>query len=473
MPEQSDSPRSPVNAEATVRVRPEEEDPPSRRALLPPDPAPSPALVDGRYRIEGELGRGAMGVVYRATEEWLDRPVALKVIAPSLLDDTHAPMRFLREAKALASVRSHHVVQVYAFGPHRGSYFYAMEYVPGRSLKEILAEHRRHGDTVPVHRALTILAQIAEGISAVHAAGIVHRDIKPSNIIIEDDTGRPVLVDFGLAAPGDDRAYTMAMGTPLYMSPEQTGLRPDAPVSARTDVYSLGCTAFEMLAGQPPFRHENTLELMRMHAERPAPLLSSIRPELAAFDKSLARAMAKRPADRYASAVDLTNDLAAAGARWRTGHLTSRPPPLPLEKDAPLRVLVIEADPAFAKFVAQAVHLAFFQCDKDLRVQLIHASSGDDAIERAEIEPPRLVLLDYDLPGLDAADTLSRLRAVPGAERARVVVMSRHVLSDDRWRFTVLGVRDFMAKPASFMQLVRHISKIAERVTPSAPSTGR
>ena len=451
-------------------MRPDE-DPPSRRPLQPPDPTPT--LIDGRYRIEGELGRGAMGVVHRATEVWLERPVALKVIAPALLHDTLAPMRFLREAKALASVRSQHVVQVYAFGPHRESYFYAMEYVPGRSLKDILAEHRSHGDTVPVHRALTILAQIAEGISAVHAAGIVHRDIKPSNIIIEDDTGRPVLVDFGLAAPGDDQACAMAMGTPLYMAPEQTGLCLDAPVSPRTDVYSLGCTAFEMLAGQPPFRHESTLELMRMHAERPAPRLSSIRPELAPFDEPLARAMVKRPADRYASGVDFTNDVVAAGARWRTGHLTSRPPPLPLEENGPLRVLVIESDPAFAKFVSQAVHLAFFQCDKDLRVQIINAASGDDAVERAEIEPPRLVLLDYDLPGLDAADTLSRLRAVPGAERARVVVMSRQVLSEDRWRFTVLGVRDFIGKPASFMQLVRHLSTIAERVTPGAPSTSR
>ncbi|MFT3774538.1 MAG: protein kinase [Minicystis sp.] len=430
-------------------------------------------MVDGRYRIERELGRGAMGVVYRATEVWLDRPVALKVIAPSLLDDTNAPMRFLREAKALASVRSHHVVQVYAFGPHRGSYFYAMEYVPGRSLKEILAEHRMHGDTVPVHRALTILAQIAEGIAAVHDAGIVHRDVKPSNIIIEDDTGRPVLVDFGLAAPGDDRAYAMAMGTPLYMAPEQTGMRPETPVSPRTDVYSLGCTAFEMLTGSPPFRNEDTVMLMRMHAEAQPPLVSSIRPELASFDRPIARAMMKSPADRYASCVDLTNDLAAAGARWRTGHLTSRPPPLPSEQNAPIRVMVIEADPGLAKFVSQAVHLAFFQCDKDLRVQLVNATSGDDAVERAEIEPPSLVLLDYDLPGLDAADTLSRLRAVPGAERSRVVVMSQRALSEDRWRFTVLGVRDFVVKPTSFMALVRGISKIAERVVTGAPSTKR
>jgi serine/threonine-protein kinase len=476
MPGQSDSPRALGNQEVTVRMRAEDDDPPSRRALLPPEG--EPVMVDGRYRIEGELGRGAMGVVYRATEVWLDRRVALKVIAPSLLGDASAPMRFLREAKALASVRSQHVVQVYAFGPHRGSYFYAMEHVAGRSLKEILTEHRSHGDTIPVHRTLTIVAQIADGISAVHLAGIVHRDVKPSNIIIEEDTGRPVLVDFGLAAPGGDRGYAVAMGTPLYMAPEQTGMGPYTPVTPRTDVYSLGCTTFEMLTGRPPFRHEDTVELMRLHAEHPAPRVSSLRPELVPFDRPIARAMAKDPAERYPSCLDFANDLAASGARWRTGHLTSRPPPLPSEKDAPIRVLVISADQAFIRFVSQAIHCAFFDSGRDEagqapQVRIIAATSDDDAVERAEIEPPSLVLLDDDLVGLDAADALSRLRAVPGAERARVMILSSKVFPEDRWRFTVLGVRDFVSRSAAFQTLVRRIGKIAERITSGVPSTKR
>jgi serine/threonine-protein kinase len=454
-------------------MRPEE--PASRRALLPSPPsAPETALVDERYRIEGELGRGAMGVVYRATEVWLDRPVALKVIAPSLAGDAMATVRFHHEARALASVKSQHVVQLYAFGPHRGSYFYAMEYVRGRSLKELLAEHRSHGDTIPVHRSLTILSQIADGLAAVHAAEIVHRDVKPSNIIIEDDTGRPVLVDFGLAVAGAERAYAAVMGTPLYMAPEQTGTPADAaPVSARSDVYAFGCVAYEMLSGRPPFQHEDVIELMRLHAEAPVPPLSSIRADLGVFDRPIARALAKSPAGRYESAVHLAGDLVAAGARWNTGHLTSRPPPLPVEKDPPLRVLVIDADPAFTKVAAQAVHNAFFQHSKDRRVQITAAKSGDDAVERAEVEPPDLVLLDYDMPGLDGAETLSRLRAVPGAERARVVVLSREPLVDEAWRFRVLGVRHFVSKPVGFLQLVRQLSKIAERMSSGAPSTGR
>jgi serine/threonine protein kinase len=185
------------------------------------DPA---LIIDGRYRVESELGRGGMGVVYVARDAWLDRPVALKVIAASWASDARATDRFQKEAKALASVRSQHVVQVYAFGPHEGSYFFAMEYVHGRSLRAIIAEHKQHNATIPVHRTLAILSQIANGISAVHAAGIIHRDVKPANIVIEDDTGRPVLVDFGLASPGDDPSQAIAMGTPQYMAPEQAGL---------------------------------------------------------------------------------------------------------------------------------------------------------------------------------------------------------------------------------------------------------
>src|SRR5512141_636460 len=126
MPEHRDGPRAVEGPGVTMRVAPEDDVAEARVGMLPPEPRPM--MVDERYRIDGELGRGSMGVVYRATEVWLDRPVALKVIAPSLVGDASAAVRFLREAKALASVRSLHVVQLYAFGPHRGSYFYAMEY---------------------------------------------------------------------------------------------------------------------------------------------------------------------------------------------------------------------------------------------------------------------------------------------------------------------------------------------------------
>jgi eukaryotic-like serine/threonine-protein kinase len=422
-------------------------------------------LVDGRYLLESELGRGGMGVVYRATDTWLGRPVALKVIGPGLAKNPAVAASFLREAQALASVRSQHVVQVYAFGPYERSYFFAMEYISGRNLRQIIAEHRAHGDAVPVHRALTILTHIAEGIDAVHGTGIIHRDVKPSNIVIEEDTGRPVLVDFGLAAPSDDASARLTVGTPHYMAPEQTRLGAVAGViTARTDIYALGCTAFEVLTGQLPFQSNDRAELLRMHATSPAPRVSSIKPELAPFDREIARALSKAPEDRYPNCAEMALALTAAGTRWSTGRLTSRPPPLPIERNAPLRVLVVDDDPAFRKIAAQAVQLAYFQYRKDVRLMVIGAASGEEALEHAEVAPPDLVLLDYDMPGLDGADTLSRLRALPGGERARVVVLSDRIGAEHRWRFSVLGVRAFVNKPIVFTRLVESLRTIAERL---------
>ena len=461
-------------------------------SLRPRSEAPAAVAleIDGRYRVDSELGRGGMGVVHLARDTWLDRPVALKMIAPVWAGDGEIAARFQREAKALASIRSQYVVQVYAFGQHQGSYFFAMEYVPGRSLKQILAEHRQHGDTIPVHRSLTILSRIAQGIDAVHAAGIVHRDVKPANIVIEEDTGRPVLVDFGLAVPGDDPAAALAIGTPYYMAPEQGGVGvPGSTVSARTDVYALGITAFEMLAGELPFTGTDRAQLMRQHARKQPPTLSSRSPALAPFDKAMARALAKDPADRYPSCTAFAEVLAAASERWVNSMLpTLPPPPIPIAAppagalalprlprppalppapvaphERPFHVLVVDDSPVFRKFTVQATQIAFFRHRTGRQVVVQGAGSGKEAIERAAVQPPDLVLLDFDMPGLDGADTLSRLRALPGGDGARVVVLSGRVRAADRWRFAVLGVNDFVSKPIEFQLLVDRLEGIARR----------
>ncbi|MFO0756263.1 MAG: serine/threonine-protein kinase [Byssovorax sp.] len=421
-------------------------------------------IVDGRYRIDVELGRGGMGVVYLAKEMWLDRKVALKIIAPSWAGNEGAAVGFHREAKALASVRSDHVVQVYSFGLHEGSYFFAMEYIHGRSLRKILAEHREHGDTIPLSRALTIITQIAQGIDAVHAAGMIHRDVKPSNILIEDDTGRPVLVDFGLAVSDDESAEALLMGTPQCMAPEQTGLGPPGVrVTPRTDVYALGCTAFEMLTGRLPFVDTDQNQLLRQHARRIPPLLSSINKALAPFDAIIAKALAKDPAQRFETCTAMAAALSAASERARLGHLTSRPPPMPIEVDPVLRVLVIDQDAVVRRVAGQAVALAFSQHPKNPRVIVTAVESSELALERAQVEPPDLVLLDYDMPNLDGTELLSRLRATPGCERVRVIVLSGRIARDERWRFSVLGVRDFVNKPIDLVELVQSLLGVARR----------
>lgn len=417
-------------------------------------------LIDGRYALESELGRGGMGVVYLARDTGLRRRIAVKVIAPALVSNPIVAERFCDEARALASVRSRHVVQVYSLGRHEDSYFFAMEYVRGRSLQRILAEHRAHREAVPVHRALTILARIAEGIDAVHEVGIVHRDVKPANIVIEEDTGRPVLLDFGLSVQGDGGSAATIAGTPDYTAPEQTGLILEYGVGPWTDVYSLGCTAFEMLAGRIPFDDLEPDVVLAKHARAPAPLVSMFRPELAPLDRVIARAMAKIPAERHASCGDFVTALCSASEeieRWTAPIV--RPAATPVESDAALRVLVVDDDPDFRKFATRAVTLAFYRQN----VRVAAAASGAAALALTEQAPVDLVVLDFDMPGLDGADTLSRLRAMPGGLRARVVVVSGRVRPADRWRFSLLGVNDFVAKPTELKALVETIGAIAER----------
>lgn len=435
---------------------------------------PEAIIVDGRYHVESEIGRGGMGIVYLAKDTSLGRPVALKMIAPVWAGSSEAAASFHREAKALASVRSQYVVQVYAFGIFDGSCFFAMEYVRGGTLRQILAEHKQHGDTIPIHRSLTILNRIAQGIDAVHEAGIVHRDVKPTNIVIEEDTGRPVLVDFGLAMPSDDPDAALTIGTPHYMAPEQAGVGvPGSSIGPRTDVYALGICAYEMLAGHLPFDTPDHAQLVRQHARKPPPKLASIRRDLAVFDAPIACALAKDPAERYATCTTFACALGAALERWDNASRPTLPPPSPATppvvavdptyRGRPFHVLAVDDSPVFRKFAAKAAQLAFFRHRKDLLVIVDGAGSGGEAIERAAAQPPDLVLLDFDMPGLDGVDTLSRLRALPGGGRARVVVVSGRVSVTDRWRFAVLGVHDFVAKPIEFSQLVERIEGIAKR----------
>jgi serine/threonine-protein kinase len=424
-------------------------------------PAPGPELVDGRYQIEGELGRGAVGVVYRARDVGLGRSVALKLISPRWLSEPAVIADFHREAQALASIRHENVVQIFAFGAHDGAWFFAMELVRGKSLESILAEHRQHHAFIPIHRALTILVRLAGGLGAVHATGIVHRDVKPGNVLIEEGTGRAVLVDFGLAVPRDDASLATIAGTPSYMAPEQAGIGPRAGViSERTDVYSLGCTAFEMLTGRLPFEVTSYADLLRHLAFRTPPRVSTLRPDLTGFDHVLARALAKDPDDRYSSCAELSAALTAAGDRWLEGDPSVRQRRAPPEA-APrgLRVLVVDDDPAFRRFAARAAQLAFYR--KPVRVVL--AGSGAEALEQARIESPDLILLDFEMPELDGVDTLSRLRVIPGNSWARVVVVSGTAGPKERWRFSVMGVSDFVSKPVDLQTLVETLTAIADR----------
>ena len=252
-----------------------------------------------------------MGVVYLATDRRLGRRVALKVIVPELAADPQFRQRFEREARVAATLEHPHVVPVYEAGEHDGSLFIAMRFIDGRDLA---TEVRDHGRVAP-ERLGRIVAQVAGALDAAHRSGVVHRDVKPANVLLTGagDDEQAYLTDFGLTREAaSESGLTLTgqwVGTVDYAAPEQIL---GEPTDARSDVYALGCLAFQALTGKPPFQGAPAARLFA-HMNEPPPSACAARPELQPeVDATLARAMAKKPADRFQSAGDLGRALAAA-----------------------------------------------------------------------------------------------------------------------------------------------------------------
>jgi serine/threonine-protein kinase len=351
----------------------------------------------GRYAIQSELGRGAMGVVYKATDTALERTVAVKTVNMALERDgaEKYEARFYQEARAAGSLNHPNIVTVYDVGKEGNVAYMAMEFIQGAELRSLLAE----GRPLPVSQAVSVASQVAEGLAYAHEHGVVHRDIKPANIMVLAD-GPVKITDFGIArmrANNDELTQSgMMLGSPKYMSPEQViGKRADH----RSDIFSLGVILYEMLTGSAPFSGENVTALMYQIVNFAPPAPSAVNaavPELLNF--IVAKMLAKPLEERYQSAQELANDLRNCERQISTPASITQPlRPLSLGTAG----LASGTQPELALTQAQSVVMA----------QTLNRTRSEDTAPSESSDPPARGLAH----SFDSAEATQRLAAMTGA----------------------------------------------------------
>ncbi|MGH2677744.1 MAG: Stk1 family PASTA domain-containing Ser/Thr kinase [Actinomycetota bacterium] len=267
-------------------------------------------VLGDRYEVEQLLGQGGMARVFRGTDRVLNRTVAVKVLSPQFASDEQFVARFRREAQAAAALNHPNIVSVYDTGDQGDVHYIVMEYVEGRTLRDVI---RQEGPILP-ERASEIAQTVARALAAAHEAGLVHRDIKPGNIMLTRD-GEVKVMDFGIArtSTGETLTQTAAiLGTASYLSPEQAQ---GSTVDIRSDIYSLGCVLYEMLTGRPPFTGDSPVAIAYKHVREDPVHPSNLNPDVPpSLDAVVMKAMAKNPENRYQTADEFRQDLERASA---------------------------------------------------------------------------------------------------------------------------------------------------------------
>jgi WD40 repeat protein/tRNA A-37 threonylcarbamoyl transferase component Bud32 len=354
-------------------------------------PAARPDLVPG-YEILEELGRGGMGVVYKARQRSLNRIVALKMILAGSHAGTAAMDRFLHEAETIAQLKHPNVVQVYQFGSHQGQPYFSMEFMDGGSLASKL-----QGDPQPPGQAAQLVETLARAVHAVHEEWIVHRDLKPANVLLSAG-GIPKITDFGLAKQGDlgMTATGDVLGTPSYMAPEQAAGKA-REVGPAADVYALGAILYELLTGRPPFKGATAFDTLQLVVGTDPVPPSQLQPKVPADLETIClKCLRKEPAGRYGSARELADDL----RRFQTG-----------ESIAARRVGTVERGWRWCRrnpLVAGSVLTVFLSLLAAAVVSLLFALRAEDARQDAE-----------DARQVEAARALSEATAKQEADQAR------------------------------------------------------
>jgi len=434
------------------------------------------------YRIEERIGRGGMGLVYRAEHLNLRRRAAIKIIAPELAETSGFHERFNREARIAAALQHPNIVTVYDAGDEDGLLYLAMQYIEGSDLSSVL---RSQGRLRP-YRALDVCRQVAAALDAAHAQGLIHRDVKPANVLIEGRTA--FLTDFGLTKriEGTQTNLTKAgdvVGTIHYVAPEQIE---GGRVDARTDIYSLGCLVYHCLTGELPFARDTDVAVIYAHLSEEPPRISSVRPELpGGLDAVIAKALEKAPERRFQTCADLMS--AARSVIDAAGPLadTATPRPVPAFGDhfdvptsgAGRRVPAIGDNPSMQTSVGQVSHVEAARRPRVLlagvdtntralarvavgdRVDVEAAPAGESLLDTVRDGRPDLVILAFNAPGQPAREVVAALRADAVTRDAKVLLLVEHKQSASG-DVAAAGADDRLAAPFSPLQLQVKLRKL-------------
>jgi len=421
------------------------------------------------YQVLEEIGRGGVGVVYRALDTTLGREVALKVLGPAALREPEQERRFQQEARAAASLAHPAVSVIYEIDEADGATFIAMELVRGRPLSASIG-----GSPIEAGRALDLSIEVAEGLVEAHARGVIHRDLKPKNVMLTE-SGHAKIIDFGLAKllrprppfesgaetpPWGDTDPGRILGTAAYMSPEQVR---GGEVDARSDLFAFGALLYEMLSGEPAFRRETGVETLHAILKEPAPRLPEAPLGAAGpvVQRVLDRCLAKAPDDRYPSATELVADLREARRRLATAAQPAAAPAPAPERPAPapagpLRVVIVDdEEPARAILREYLTRAGGVEIVGECR-------NGFEAVKAVNDLAPDLLFLDVQMPKLNGFEVLELL----GRDVAVVFVTAfdEHAIR----AFDVHAV-DYVLKPVSPERVVVALERARQRVAPRQP----